>query len=338
MTDMQQYTPVQVPARVGQATAVEQSRAAAEVMAAVQVALSFPRDEVRSEMRMRSACRSQALAKRAFYSFPRAGGRVTGPTVQLARELARCWGNIHYGVAELSRDDALGQSEMQAWAWDLETNERVSTTFIVPHGRDTKEGVSKLKELRDIYENNANAGARRLREMIMAVLPVQYREEGIELCQQALNNRGTSEVPIGRQRVDVVDRYAQQGIEKSALERHLGGRTADTWNRDDLATLNVLYEEIGAGKLQASEVFGAAPLQDADVKSQPQPGAAWPVQPYQGAQGQPAPSESLPESVTWPVVRQVGGGREWQPGVRREQAQDTQPVDDYDGSLFQEGE
>lgn len=334
MTEMQQYTPVAVPARVGQATAVEQSRAAAEVMAAVQVALTFPRDEIRAFARMRSACRSKALGGRAFFSFPRAGGRVTGPTIQLARELARCWGNIHYGLSELSRDDGLGQSEMQAWAWDLETNERVSTTFIVPHGRDTKDGVSKLTDLRDIYENNANNGARRLREMIMSVLPIEFREEGIELCQQTVNNRGGENRSIARQRVDVVDRYAQQGIERAALERHTGGRTADEWNLDDLTNLNVLYEEIGAGKLQASEVFGTPPLQDADVKAPAQPGGSWPVQPYGGVQGPSAQpgtpaSEPLPESATWPVVAQTGGPRSGGSVKRDERRQDTMPIDDY---------
>ncbi len=59
-----------------QATAVEQARAVAEVAAAVQVAQQFPRDITRAIERMRQACSQKSLADRAFYSLPRAGGRV----------------------------------------------------------------------------------------------------------------------------------------------------------------------------------------------------------------------------------------------------------------------
>jgi hypothetical protein len=150
------------PARIGQATAVEQSRAIAEVQAAVIVAQQNPRDTQYALQSMRDSCVNPRLAARAFFAFPRGGERVAGPSIHLARELARIWGNISYGVSEMLRDDDHGQSEMQAYAWDLETNARVATGFIVPHKRDTKRGVKTLTDMRDIYENNANNGARRV--------------------------------------------------------------------------------------------------------------------------------------------------------------------------------
>jgi hypothetical protein len=64
-----------------------------------------------------------ALANRAFYSVPNRGN---GPSVHLARELARIWGNLDYGVKELRRDDAAGESEVLAFAWDQQTNVRSS--------------------------------------------------------------------------------------------------------------------------------------------------------------------------------------------------------------------
>src|SRR5690349_9982852 len=118
---------------ITQATAVEQARAVAEVAAAVRVAQENPRDEERAIRRMRQACGQRALADRAFYSLPRAGGKVEGSTVHLARSLAACWGNVDYGIREMRRDDEAGESEMQAWAWDQETNVRSSRSFVVPH-------------------------------------------------------------------------------------------------------------------------------------------------------------------------------------------------------------
>src|SRR5690606_11464831 len=137
----------------------------------------IPRDLASAVAAMRESCSQPALAERAFFRFPRGGHVVTGPSVHLARELARCWGNVQYGVQEMRRDDAAGTSEMQAWAWDVQTNTRSSHTFIVPHKRDKRDGPEKLVDMRDIYENNANNAARRLREAIFAVVPMWFTEQ-----------------------------------------------------------------------------------------------------------------------------------------------------------------
>src|SRR4051812_6638163 len=106
----------------GQSTSVEQSRAIAEVQAAIVVAQQCPRNVNEATRQMQDAVGRKALADRAFYSFPRGRETVTGPSVYLARELARCWGNIQYGLKELSRDDNIGESEMLVYAWDVQTN------------------------------------------------------------------------------------------------------------------------------------------------------------------------------------------------------------------------
>jgi hypothetical protein len=141
---------VQGPDRVGQSTAVEQSRAVAEVQAAIYVARQFPRDVGRSRSAMQAACGSMALAEKSRFRFPRAGGAVEGSTIHLAKALAQTWGNIQYGVTEMRRDDEHRQSEMQAWAWDVEANTRHVLTFIVPHAKFVKGKVEALIDLRDI--------------------------------------------------------------------------------------------------------------------------------------------------------------------------------------------
>ena len=90
----------------------------------------------------------------------------------------------------MRRDDEYGQSEMLALAWDVQTNTRSSNTFIVPHRRDTRNGPKALTDQRDIYENNANNAARRLREAIFAVLPTWFVEEAKDICNQTLNDGG----------------------------------------------------------------------------------------------------------------------------------------------------
>ncbi|HEU5429598.1 MAG TPA: hypothetical protein VFU74_22145 [Actinocrinis sp.] len=240
------------PDRVGQATAVEQSRAVAEVQAAVIVARQFPRVEAVAIARMEQACKHPALADKAFFSFKRGGSTVSGETIHLAKELARCWGNIQHGVAEMSRDDNYGQSEMQAWAWDMESNERVSTTFIVPHARWASGKAQKLADFRDIYENNANNGARRLREMILSVLPVWFVEQAKDLCSATIRHGGG--VPLPQRIAEVIAKYDAGGVVTDQLEQHVD-RPVAKWTDRDVASLQTLYNSIDRGEMTRDEAF-----------------------------------------------------------------------------------
>ncbi len=236
----------------GQATLVEQSRAVAEVQAAVLVAQNRPRSVSDAMKEMREVCRIPALADRAFFKFSRGGGSVTGESVHLARELARIWGNIAFGIAEMARDDIRGQSEMLAFAWDMQTNARSQTTFIVPHVRDTKGGNKPLTDMRDIYENNANMGARRLREMVFAVLPVWFREEAADICRDTLQDGGGK--PLVQRIADCVAALEAIGISRPRIERKIG-KSADEMLAEDVAMLGVAYKSIKRGEITKDEEF-----------------------------------------------------------------------------------
>ena len=99
---------------------IESSRAVAEAQGKLVIAKNFPRDEVEAYAKAMEACKRKSLAEKATYSYPRAGSTISGPSIRLAEELARCWGNIDFGVKELSQKE--GESEMQAYCWDMETN------------------------------------------------------------------------------------------------------------------------------------------------------------------------------------------------------------------------
>lgn len=245
-------SPVAMPSRIGQGTAVEQSRAVAEVQAQVIVAQQCPRSTTLARSSMQDSCRLLGMAERAFYRFPRSGQTITGPSVHLARELARCWGNFQFGINELRRDDDHAQSEMQAWAWDLQTNSRSSTTFIVPHLRDKKGGPERIVDMRDIYENNANQGARRLREMIFALLPPWFVEEAQALCHATLN-AGDGK-PLEDRVNGAVKVFDGIGVDLSRLEQKLG-RPAERWDQYDVSTLLTVYRSLTRGEVAIADEF-----------------------------------------------------------------------------------
>jgi hypothetical protein len=268
MTSPARYQPIATPpaqrTNISQATAIEQSRAVAEVQAAVLVAQQNRRDKSIAVAEMRDATAQTYVAERAFFRFPRGGQTVSGPSVHLARELARCWGNIQFGVTELRRDDDKGESEMQAYAWDLETNARNSTTFIVPHKRDTKKGVVPLADMRDIYENNANNGARRLREAIFAVLPGWFVDEAQDRCTETLNGGGG--VPLAQRIANSIGAFEKIGVTRQQLESKIG-RPSGEWTEHDVTELGVAFKSIRAGEVTKEDEFPPARVTAAEISS-----------------------------------------------------------------------
>ena len=257
---------------VGQATAVEQARAVAEVQAAVLVAQNVPRDMARAVAEMRESCGQPAMADRAFFKFPRGGTTVAGASVHLARELARCFGNVQYGIQELRRDDHAHFSEMQAWAWDVERNTRAMQTFVVPHKRDKRGGPEVIVDLRDIYENNANMGARRLREAIFSILPTWFTEEAKAICQATIE-KGGGDKPLAQRIADAVRMFDSIGVKVGRLEAKIGAPSS-AWTAQDLAGLRVSLSSIRQGTVTADAEFPAQRVTVDDIDSQAQDGAA----------------------------------------------------------------
>lgn len=249
--------PVQLPhagpSRVGQGTAIEQSRAQSEVYYRVLVAQQVPRNiDVVTEA-MRAACKSLRLAEKAFYKLPRSGSTVEGPSVHLARELIALWGNVDYGVKELRQDDEHGQSEIEAFAWDLQTNTRNAQIFIVPHKKDVGRSTRALVQNQEIYENNANAGARRVRECIFAILPRWFVDEAQELCKASIA-RGDG-TPLA-DRVTAATALFQKefGVSLAQLEAKLG-RGKDRWDEQDVAGLTVTYRSLKNREVTKADEF-----------------------------------------------------------------------------------
>lgn len=235
-----------------QATNIEQSRAVAEVQAMVIVAQRAPRNESIAIKKALDSCSQFSVASNAFYRFPRGGQQVTGESISLAVELARCWGNINYGIMELARDDSAAATEMLAFAWDLETNTRSTQTFIVPHKRDKRGGAELLTDMRDIYENNANNGARRLRECIFRVLPPFLKEAAKARCLETIEN-GEAGQPLQVRIASGIEAFGSIGVPLPRLEARFG--PSSNWTGMDIAQMQVIYLSIRRGECDAADEF-----------------------------------------------------------------------------------
>lgn len=232
------------------AVAIEGSKAFGEALFALKLAKQCPRDIMVSRERIMTACKRPALASEALYSYPRGGKTVSGPSIRLAEVLASNWGNLKYGIKELSQDE--GKSEMLAFCWDLETNVESQQTFVNQHVRERGGKNIMLTSQRDIYELNANMGARRLRSRILAIIPPDIVEEAIYTCKQTI--AGHSDLPLIDRITKMVTAFKKMGVSKEEIEKRLG-RTIDLMTMDELIEFGGIFNSIKEGQKSRDDWF-----------------------------------------------------------------------------------
>lgn len=230
--------------------AVESSRAIAEAQGKLIMAKRFPRSYTESYAKAIEACQRKSFAEKAFFSYPRGKETVTGVTIRFAEEMARCYGNLDYGIKEMSHEE--GKSEMQAYCWDLETNTVSSQNFTVEHIREAGGRSTKLTSQRDIYERTANDGARRLRSRILAILPPDLVEDCINECKKTL--AGKNEIPLIDKIKNMVTAFAKIGVSKEMIENRLG-HTIETVNTDELTEYIGIYNGLKQKETTISDWF-----------------------------------------------------------------------------------
>lgn len=237
--------------KINQGTvAIESSRAIAEAQGKLVIAKRFPRDETEARIRIMNACQRPKLAESAFYSYPRGGETVTGVTIRFAEELARCWGNLDYGIKELSRDH--GKSELQAYCWDLEANTISSQNFTNQHAKEVKKNIVELTSLRDIYEINANMGARRLRARILAIIPSDVVSDAIKECKKTL--AGKNDTPLIDRVNNMVLCFSKVGVTKEMIEKRLK-HTIQSMSQEELVEYRGIYNGLKDGSTKSSDWF-----------------------------------------------------------------------------------
>lgn len=246
---------------IGQATA---SREMEEVKGQILMARQFPRNIFAAEQRIIDNCKRPTLAAAAMYQYPRAGAKVSGPSIRLAEVLAQNWGNMAFGVKELEQRD--GESIAMAYAWDLETNVRQERVFTVKHVRDTKNGPTKLTGQRDIYEAVQSSGSRRVRACILGIIPGDIVDNAIEQCERTL--QGATDLPI-KDRIASMLNYFKETYEvtQEMIEKKFG-YNADSFTEIDLVNVKAIINSLKDGMSKKEDWF------DLDVKKKQSSGLA----------------------------------------------------------------
>lgn len=234
------------------------TRTPVQIPLTIHVARAFPRDPGAKRRQMLAACERLELAEEAFYEYTGADGAVQRLTVVAACEIAQIWGNLDIGTHVVGRDDVLGESDVQAYAWDLETNTQVTQQFTAPHVRETRRGAYRVTDARDIHGVTADQGARRMRSCIIRVLPHWY----VAAAEQALMATLMRSVSIGDEPLDKTVRTQTAAfmkawdVTRAQLERKVG-RPLERWTARDLVNLRILSKSLARGEQRVEAVFEA---------------------------------------------------------------------------------
>jgi hypothetical protein len=227
------------------------AREVSEVQSALVIAKNFPRNQKQAVDRILQACGRPSLAETALYQYARGGTNITGPSIRMAEAIAQNWGNIQFGIRELEQKN--GESTVEAFAWDTETNTRQSKIFHVPHMRYTRKGSYKLEDPRDIYEMVANQGARRLRACILGVIPSDVVELAVKACEETM----VSNIDITPERIKgMVKAFEEYGVSKTQIEARIQ-RRLDSISPALMHQLGKIYNSIKDGMSKPDEWFDA---------------------------------------------------------------------------------
>lgn len=248
-----------VPRTIG--AEIVASREAQEVQVAMIAAKRFPRNNIDAYNKIMTDCTRKTLAEKAMYEYKRGKSFITGPSIHLARALARGWGNLDSGFKVL--ESSAKESTVMAYCWDLETNYRETKVFTVQHIRETKDGAYPLESARDIYEMIANQAARRERSCILSVIPADVVDAAVGQCKATLTGNGKMPV-VDMVRALVKNFQEQYSVTKEMLEQYIGCK-AEAFSIQSVVRLKNVYNTIRDGSASVEQYFDmsvAAPPQN----------------------------------------------------------------------------
>lgn len=241
----------------------------AEVDMQIRTAKQYPRQlhAVKAQM-MSFATLDEETAESCFYSLPRGGKNIQGPSVRLAEIAVSSYQNLRVGSRVISTDTEGSNPHVviQSVCHDLQNNVAVSIEKrrrIV--GKKSKGGV--IDE--DDINLAANAGAAiAFRDAVFKVVPLALIKPVYEAAKRvAVGDQKT----LADRRARAVDTFGKMGIAKERLLATLGKASVEDIGLAELETLLGIHTAIRDGALNIDEAFPVAAkpvyqFKDADKK------------------------------------------------------------------------
>ena len=196
--------------------------------------------------------RSVDVAAMCFYSVPRDGKQIMGPSVRLAEIAASAYGNLHVGARPLEVGESDTVCTAQGVAWDLQKNLRVT---VEKTRRITNKAGRRYSDDMVITTQNAAASIA-LRDAIFRVIPRAYIDEIYKRARAVAVGDAKA---IGERRVNAVSALTKMGATQERILAALGRSEVEAITLEDIERLIGNYTAIKDGQTTVDEAFPELP-------------------------------------------------------------------------------
>lgn len=219
----------------------------AETDTQISTAKRFPRSVTQFKRDAKEmACLDEETAMSCFYSLPRDGKNLEGPSVRLAEIVQSCWGNIKAGSRVIDDDGKMVTA--QGFCWDLQRNVQVAVEV---KRRVTKKDGKRYSDDMIVVACNA-ACAIAFRNAVFKVIPMAFvREVYLEAKRCAIGDAKT----LTARRQKMVDSFAKIGVDPTRIFARLEKKGIEDITLDDLGTMIGLWTAIKEGDISVDEAF-----------------------------------------------------------------------------------
>lgn len=219
-----------------------------EIQSAMVIAKRFPRNEDQAFQTLMRSCKRSSFAEICEYRFPRGKTNVIGPTVYLAREAARIWGNIRYGFDIIRDDDDM--RVVRSFAWDVQTNSRVHEDasfkkLVQRKNKETGKTEWVTPDERDLRELTNKHGAFGVRNCLLQLIPRDIIDDA-RAASHETKREGAKKDPDGTRKATIAA-FDRINITVAMLEQYLGHSLAQC-SPDELADLRSIWKAISDGQ------------------------------------------------------------------------------------------
>ncbi len=198
------------------------------------------------EMALSMACLDQETAESMFYSVPRGGKAIVGPSVRLAEIVISAWGNMRAGARIVGNDGKTITA--QAMAHDLQTN--VLITIEVKRRITNAKGERYNEDLQVVAGNAACAIA--LRNAVFKVIPMAFTKE---IFEQAKKVAVGSALDVQTRRINAIEYFKKLGATEDRILLAVGKRKVDDIGVEELTVLLGIKTAIKDGDTTINEAF-----------------------------------------------------------------------------------
>lgn len=224
----------------------------AEVDVQIATAKEYPRDVGLSMQEARSLIlANENVAGEMFYSLPRDGKAIQGPSTRFAECLAVAWGNCRIQVATTGEDKRFITA--QAMAIDLQKNYGVSVS--VRRRITTKSGSTYGDDMVGVTSNAAISIA--YRNAVLRMIPKPYWFDIYEQVMAMASGEGDG---FAARLATMVGWFEDQGVKEPDLLRFVGVARRDDIGGAQLKMLRGIANAIKQGEWRVSSMTDAKPL------------------------------------------------------------------------------